>query len=659
MAAGAFGGDAFNNRKAWITEANPGDWPDGACVDILNMEITQKGEVYRRLGIIKEQLGGNLVLGGKSEGVVFAAFMWKDAGGQAGNDVLVIQRGLTLAMYGNSYPLSAYYIGVVQLAPVVSDANPLGHVASLVSVNGDAVVAHPLCDPTRISLSADGVLSSASISLQVRVLETISTVPPEQRLTGLTADVEFDLRNGGWPFSTTITKDEKGTGAITGDPLQVTLDKVGKYPAIADLFYSLKTSSAEEASALGTYSPWELGKVVASTGNPASGRFITSAFSIDVGTLLAQYALREQTAPLTGSGGTSRTTSKRPTAVGLLNGRIVYAGEDYNKTSCLFYSSLPTDSKMYGRCYQEADPTAEEINDLVATDGGVIRAPGMGTVLRMEELSGALLLFTTTGVWAMSGSGDSVGFDATSFMVSKLSNEECLSPRSVVEMAGTVLFFGITGIHAVAADQTGGLRVSNISLTTIQSFYDQLSYAVKEGAVGVADSNLGRVEWSMYTNDDSEYYTLLLVFDARLGGFVKHRVPAGVQSIILPLPPYTATSSGAGAVQTLQVVTPTQDVVTSTGDSVGFQLSSLTTSSPAARRFRYLVGDTGTGLATVGEMLSTTFKDWYGMSPSPVDAAGYIEFPYIYNSLGQGATKRAARASAQYINAFTLRGRLL
>lgn len=689
MAVTPFGSDVFDSIKGWVTEGSRANWPAGMAVDIQNMDINTAGEIRRRLGLIPEITGGDLTVP-SMDGQAYSVHMWKDAGGVAGNEVLLIQHGMTLYAYGNSYPLENYFIGSVLLPKdVTARGDTAGQLVSITSVNGDAIVVHPCIVPQVLTLDGPELVLSP-IQLSIRVQESISRAPTTSRPTSLTAEYEFDLRNAGWPYNTPCTKDEKGTGFVHADPVQYTYDKLGIWPALSDIFFACKTSVAEEAVALNTYSPWELQKQEMGSGYSVSGRFITTAWKLDTQALMqsayvpfvmdpANQALLDAIAGLfpdfnpdtfgqNGGPITTRTitrhTSERPSAVAVLNGRIVYAGRDYNGSYCLFFSQMAVDKHTYGKCYQEADPTIEEINDLVATDGGVIRTPAMGKVFKMVELNGSLVLFSTTGVWSLSGSGDAVAFDALSFQVTKISPEECISPRSVVLLDSSVVFFSRTGIYVIGMGEQGTLEASSMTRTTIQQWYDDLPTDVRVGAVGVADSTLGRIEWTMTTHDESVYFTHILVFDARRAGFLKHRVPYDNARIIMPLPPYGTTASGAGAVVTNPVVTTTGEaVVTTTSDPVIISSNELTLSLANARRFRYLSSNQTSGNCFVAEMQSTTFKDWFGVpSTVPVDAHAFVDCPYIYNTVTDGRVanpKRSARASAQYISAFTLRGRLL
>ena len=54
--------------------------------------------------------------------------------------------------------------------------------------------------------------------------------------------------------------DEAGTGAAIKSPIDYTKEKIGVYPALSDVFFYYKTTVADEATALDTFSPWEMQK---------------------------------------------------------------------------------------------------------------------------------------------------------------------------------------------------------------------------------------------------------------------------------------------------------------------------------------------------------------------------------------------------------------
>jgi hypothetical protein len=106
--------------------------------------------------------------------------------------------------------------------------------------------------------------------------------------------------------------------------------------------------------------------------------------------------------PIVRSSGTAHTDSLR--AVAWYEGRAFYAGFSNEEfADSIFFSQIVDDPKKYGKCYQEADPTDENFNAIVSTDGGEIVLPGLGSVIDMVALRNALLVFSKDGVWEISG----------------------------------------------------------------------------------------------------------------------------------------------------------------------------------------------------------------------------------------------------------------
>src|SRR6056297_3235158 len=63
--------------------------------------------------------------------------------------------------------------------------------------------------------------------------------------------------------------------------------------------------------------------------------------------------------------------SSRFSCVAVYAGRVWYSGSDNKSMSDkIYFSRTVRNFKDFGQLYQEADPTSEEISDLVDTDGG-------------------------------------------------------------------------------------------------------------------------------------------------------------------------------------------------------------------------------------------------------------------------------------------------
>jgi hypothetical protein len=216
---------------------------------------------------------------------------------------------------------------------------------------------------------------------------------------------------------------------------------------------------------------------------------------------------------------------KRPNAIASFAGRIFYAFPFYSnkyRAGEIAFSQTVRDADALEKCYQEADPTAEELNELVDTDGGVIKISELGNVYKMIPMSRELLIFAENGVWAI-GPGGNEYFTATGYGVRKLSSVGCLSPDSIVAAEGVVFYWSRTGIYATTTDpQTGLMSVQNITEKSIQTTFLSIPEPARNMASGVYDSYRKRVLW-LYDSDGTtttaEKKDKILIYDMRLGAW--------------------------------------------------------------------------------------------------------------------------------------------
>src|SRR5690606_24686859 len=103
------------------------------------------------------------------------------------------------------------------------------------------------------------------------------------------------------------------------------------------------------------------------------GHFLLKAFHQDRSSVSSVSNLAIQSA-----GG------NRPTAVAFYAGRVFYSGpftSGYNTK--IYFTQILERPEQVNRCYQELDPTSEDIRDLLASDGGVIVIPEVTQVIHM------------------------------------------------------------------------------------------------------------------------------------------------------------------------------------------------------------------------------------------------------------------------------------
>ena len=166
------------------------------------------------------------------------------------------------------------------------------------------------------------------------------------------------------------------------------------------------------------------------------------------------------------------TTLERPTVTSTFAGRVFYAGTQFSKLADkVFFSQIASEPAKVGICRSQADPTSEIDPDLVETDGGVITVNGLGTVLDMRVQQRALVLFTTNGIWEITGEGDSY-FSATGYSVRKITSVPCISTKGVVDVEGSLMFLGEDGIYALRNNEvTYQIEAINITAANIKSYY--------------------------------------------------------------------------------------------------------------------------------------------------------------------------------------------
>ena len=647
MSANRVAADVFTAINGWVTEVHELNWPQDAAIDLDNMELGNKGQSRRRLGIQKEAGSVAIPLAPAAQpNDATSSYLWQDVNNDPKDDVVVVQQGLKLHFFGNVYPLTSQYRGEINLAPYIVETDPTSPYYARVTPCSVArcdrylFVANIGMSPLRIEMVL-GVPVATPVLLEMRMYERFSEYAPNTRPPVLTHRHEFDLRNGGWPWRALVSTTIDGAGVLNADPVAYTYSYMSLFPATADVFNYLSTTAASDPSALGSFSPWEVAKQSPITDFNVGGKFITPAWYIDTMATLTG-SLPPAAGTIVPGPSVLRSTRRRPSAVGALNGHVVWASEDYNQTSCLFISQQLSSADKAGRCYQSADPTAQEVNDLVDTDGLVLPIPGLGSVLAMVQLGGYLILLTASGVWALSGSGDMVGLTANSVNVMKVSDFGCSSPTSVAVLNSTLFYWGVDGIYAMRMQPE--IEVTSLTRRTIQSWFNAIPQARHKGVIGVADSALSRIEWLLPGHPYGENKDKILVFRAETGGFYKHSIDNTVVRLYTPLAPHTSAINSSDTLLD-ELVTTTGDHITNTaGDYVVVQFSGVLYSG-AERRFRYFGRQRSTDYALVGEAADFSFKDFVDEGGT-VDAAAYIEFPYRYNQT------RMSGMQVPYINCF-------
>ena len=225
-------------------------------------------------------------------------------------------------------------------------------------------------------------------------------------------------------------------------------------------------------------------------------------------------------AALDRSNGTAHPDST--SAVAFHSGRVFYAGmQNQEFADYVFFSQLALGPRMFGRCHQEADPTDENYNQLVSSDGGYIVIPGMSGVVNMISMRNSLIIFAREGVWEISGGRG--GFLPNDYTVRKLSDQGANATLGNALIENSAIYTGPGGVFAIAPNQyTGLLEVQSASENTIQTLWNQIPTAQQERMALAYDSSLRKL-YFMYGADGTQVgIETMLVYDARSGGWAKY-----------------------------------------------------------------------------------------------------------------------------------------
>lgn len=214
------------------------------------------------------------------------------------------------------------------------------------------------------------------------------------------------------------------------------------------------------------------------------------------------------------------TSPYRPSTISFFSGRVWYGAG-----SNVYYSQILDAKGKVGFCYQEADPTSEDISDLIASDGGIIPIPEADKIVKLVPISNGMMVFAMNGVWHITGGNG--GFTALDISVVKVSAIGTKSPMAIVVVDDMIFWWSSIGIQALqqASGQFGPIpgKFGNTNVTeqTIQSVYNGITEQAKTYAKGAYDPANNLVYW-LYADEDIEEsyrYNNVILFDVTLQAF--------------------------------------------------------------------------------------------------------------------------------------------
>jgi len=590
--------------KGLVTEANPLTFPENASIDENNFVLNRDGSRSRRLGIDYEDNYALTATGFTATQLATGKQSFHRWDTPSGNttvsigvvrindklwflDLLKNTPSANLLNGGNSITLAG-----------LSNAD----IETTVINNRFIIVSKELSKPVVLSYnSTTNTVSQTTITISVRDIWGIDDgLSIDNRPANLSNTHKYNLRNQGWnPTISTVS------GA---DAIDYTKTILGSFPSNADVWTLGKISNPGSGD-YEKYDPNVLKKNSTSNYQVARGSYIIDAFTRGTDRTsvsgISSLPLDQETNSIT----TVASYAQRLFYSGINS--IVSGGDSRspNYSGYIFFTQVIQSQDQLGKCHQVNDPTDPSINDLVASDGGSIQIPDATQIIKVVSSQSSLLVFAENGVWEVYG--DTGGFIATSFQVSKVSPNGVINPRSIVNVGGNFVYWSKAGIYLLSPDPASGrFSAQSISLTSIQSLYLNIPDLGKNNCRGFYDEKENRVRW-MY-NDSTTYstdnyinrYTKELVLDLTLQAWYTNSI-SSLASNSPAITDYIEVPGYAVSTSNSTVEVGTDDVIVTAGTTVIITDTILTNRSSL---FSFLVMR-GSSF-TISKYNSSSFTDW-------------------------------------------------
>ena len=590
--------------KGLITEANPLTFPENASIDESNFVLNRDGSRSRRLGIDYEDNYALTATGFTAAQLATSRqsfHRWDTPSGDTTVSIGVVRINDKLWFVDllTNTPSANLLNGgsSITLAGLSS-----AEIETTVINNKLIIVSKELPKPVVLTYSSStDVVSQSTITINVRDIWGIDDgLSIDNRPATLSNTHKYNLRNQGWnPTISTVS------GA---DAIDYTKTILGSFPSNADVWTLGKISNPGSGD-YEKYDPNVLKKNSTSNYQVARGSYIIDAFTrgTDRTTVsgISSLPLDQETNHIT----TVASYAQRLFYSGINS--VVSGGDSRspNYSGYIFFTQVIQSQDQLGKCHQVNDPTDPSINDLVASDGGSIQIPDATQIIKVVSSQSSLLVFAENGVWEVYG--DTGGFIATSFQVSKVSPNGVINPRSIVNVGGNFVYWSKAGIYLLSPDAgSGRFSAQSISLTSIQSLYLNIPDLGKNNCRGFYDEKENRVRW-MY-NDSTTYstdnyinrYTKELVLDLTLQAWYTNSI-SSLASNSPAITDYIEVPGYAVSTSNSTVEVGTDDVIVTAGTTVIITDTILTNRSSL---FSFLVMR-GSSF-TISKYNSSSFTDW-------------------------------------------------
>lgn len=462
-------GQAFvvenNFINGLVTQATALTFPENACTETFNCVFDEIGKVKRRLGIDLEENFTDVDISADYVSQAYNTFEWENVSGDPAVTFIVVQAGSLLHFYRVLTPenlsLQRHATTIDLTAHDPSGAPDVGlYDAQFCDGNGLLFVSGPYLETFYVEYDISGnTLTATDITVQIRDFERLDDnleidERPTATVGAMDADHKYNLFNQGWYYEVsagTTVLDEWDTGRTD-------------LPSSADIWWFYRRPEADGATAFDLDFSLVEKKFVGNTPAPR-GHYILNFYDWD-------RITTSGIAGITNNG--EDMGANRLSTTAFFAGRLWYGGVNHpGYRNAVLFSQIVQYPDQYGKCYQSNDPTSEDLFDLLSSDGGILKIPEAGAIVKLWPMENVLLVFTLKGVWGIEGSGG-LGFAANDYVVRKISSIPCLTASSFVDVDGIPMWWNEDGIFTVVwgSDSNSAALRSRLNTLSVQSLTD-------------------------------------------------------------------------------------------------------------------------------------------------------------------------------------------
>lgn len=565
------------------TESSALASPPNTALEIVNFDLRRDGSLWRRKGLAEETGGSaSATLWGDDDlaDKAIKTYTWTNVGGRGAYSFIVIQIGTDLRFYSNESTVTSDNLkGTVSLEDYAVDGGKAPRTRfDFASGKGRLYVVGEYTQPVYIEY--DSLLSTFSVEpfdLLMRDFDGIDdNIGDQERPSVLTSEHHYNLLNSGWPDRKMLCTALFGLAIGKAFPTQwfKTWSTIKKWPAKADLYYSFKDDNSPNPYGVGSFSPNVADTTFGGNTSSPKGHFILNAFTRDrqgpFGNYTKNAGITEFDKLLnrvySHSSGEKATYAKnlsvpqdpifrRPSCVGFFAGRAFFSGvfgDEFNNR--VYYSQIITDPINAAKCYQENDPTVEDFNKLLDTDGGVLTIAEAGSIYAIHPVGDYLIVFANNGIWAIGGT-DGGQFKPTAVSVKKISSAGALGRDCCGQASNIAMYMSAEGLFVITLDQTSGYPVAqNASLSTIQTDYLAINEAARANSTLLIDRNEMIAYWfydDSASFDNISYPSLwnkALVYNMPLQAFYDYNLAVDRDDVLTVVPTMPFITAGSSLV---------------------------------------------------------------------------------------------------------------